>query len=680
MSWRCLWAALLWLLATHAALAESAARVTTPLDVAWHFHRADAPGAQAPDFDDAAWPIVTLPHTYNAVDGEAGGAYYRGPAWYRRTLELPAAGARRRFLEFDGAALAADVWVNGHHAGRHEGGYARFRFDVTALLHTGTNTIAVRVDNGPLPDVAPLGGDFTVFGGLYRSVRLVETAPLHIDLLDAGGPGVEISTASATPRSAQVGVRVHLRNDLPAPQRAQLLLTLRDAAGHAVLEQREPLKLPPHADTLAAASVQLPHPNLWQGVAAPYLYRLTVELQQGGVTVDAVSQPVGVRTVAFDADRGLLLNGQPYPLHGAAYFHPERPGQGPAVTDAQIDEDAGILQELGATGLRLVHFQHPQRVYQQADQLGFVLWTEIPLNSKLNETAAFRANLAQQLHELIQQNRNHPSVAIWGVGNEVYRSDDIVVKLLAALNAQAHREDPTRPTAYAHCCAPDDHPMALQTDLTGYNRYWGWYDGELSDFGPWADRLHAKLPQRALIISEYGAGASVLQQQDPPQRPVPASHWHPEQYQARFHEAYWAQIAARPWIAGSFVWVAFDLPSAGRNEGDRPGFNDKGLVTYDRKMRKDAYYFYRAHWSRTPMVHIASARLTPRPAGPTAVRVYTNTRHLTLAVNGVVVGTANPVDRIAVWPDVRLVPGRNEIDVRSDDAGVRDTVVWEGTS
>jgi beta-galactosidase len=222
--------------------------------------------------------------------------------------------------------------------------------------------------------------------------------------------------------------------------------------------------------------------------------------------------------------------------------------------------------------------------------------------------------------------------------------------------------------------------MALQTDLTGYNRYWGWYDGELSDFGPWADRLHAKLPQRALIISEYGAGASVLQQQDPPQRPVPASHWHPEQYQARFHEAYWAQIAARPWIAGSFVWVAFDLPSAGRNEGDRPGFNDKGLVTYDRKMRKDAYYFYRAHWSRTPMVHIASARLTPRPAGPTAVRVYTNTRHLTLAVNGVVVGTANPVDRIAVWPDVRLVPGRNEIDVRSDDAGVRDTVVWEGTS
>jgi beta-galactosidase len=325
-----------------------------------------------------------------------------------------------------------------------------------------------------------------------------------------------------------------------------------------------------------------------------------------------------------------------------------------------------------------VHFQHPQHVYERADELGFVLWTEIPLNSALDDSDAFRANLAQQLRELIQQNREHPSVAIWGVGNEVYRSDEIVTHLLADLHAQAKREDPTRLTAYAHCCAPDDHPMALQTDLTGYNRYWGWYDGQLSDFGPWADALHAKLPQRSIAISEYGAGASALQEEDPPKRPQPASRWHPEQYQALFHEAYWPQIAARPWLAGSFVWLAFDHASAGRNEGDRPGFNDKGLVTYDRKMRKDAYFFYRAHWSRTPMVHIASRRLAQRPVGPTAIRVYTNAQRVTLEVNGVEVGSARPVDRIAVWRDVPLAAGRNEIGVRTD-AGVTDHVVWEGT-
>ena len=673
MSLRHVLAVVLWLCAL---TAQAATRTSVPLDGGWRFQRADVPGAEAADFDDSAWSAVALPHTYNAIDGEAGGAYYRGPAWYRRTIDL-APGAARRFIEFDGAALAADVWINGRHAGRHEGGYARFRFDVTALARPGRNTLAVRVDNRTLPTVAPLGGDFTVFGGLYRGVRLIETAPVHIDLLDHGGPGVSVAMEDVSPASARLRVSARLRNDLRVPRHVELRLTLRDAGGRTVLRTTQPLDLAARSDEAANASLQVVRPHLWRGVDDPYLYRLAVDVLQGDEVVDALSLPVGIRTVALDPARGLLLNGKPYAMHGVNYFHPGRPGHGLAVGDAEIDEDFRLLKDLGVTALRLVHFQHPQRVYDLADELGFVLWTEIPLNSAMDEGKAFRANLGQQLSELIRQNRHHASVVLWGLGNEVYRSDEPIRALLADLHAQAKHEDPQRLTAYAHCCAADDHPMALQTDFTGYNRYWGWYDGELTDIGPWADALHARLPGRAVAIGEYGAGASALHQQEPPQRPKPGGPWHPEQYQALFHEAYWSQIHTRPWIAGSFVWLAFDHASAGRNEGDRPGVNDKGLASYDRKVLKDAYHFYRAHWSRTPMVHIASPRLTPCPVGATSVKAYTNGERVTLEVNGVEFGAATPLDRIAKWKDVPLTTGRNVLRVRSE-SGATDTVEWEG--
>jgi beta-galactosidase len=669
--------ALLWLLL--GTPAQAGTRSTTPLDGPWRFQRADVAGAEAPDFDDTGWSTVSLPHTYNGVDGEAGGAYYRGPAWYRRLLELPAAAReRRRFIEFDGAALVADVWVNGRHAGRHEGGYARFRFDITELLRPGRNTLAVRVDNAGQQTVAPLGGDFTVFGGLYRRVRLIETAPQHVDLLDHGGPGLYVDAQPLSPDAARLQVAVRVSNHEPTAQRLRLRLTLRDAQGRVVLRRQQAVEARPGDTAVQRATLMLERPRLWQGVHDPYLYRLSAELLERGKVVDEVSVPVGVRRVEVDPQRGLLLNGRPYALHGVNYFHPGRPGKGLAVGDAEIDEDLRILQELGVSGLRLVHFQHPQRVYERADELGLLLWTEVPLNASLHDSAAFRANLAQQLRELMQQQRNHASVVIWGLGNEVYQADDTTRAQLAELHRLARQEDPGRLTAYAHCCAADDHPIALQADITGYNRYYGWYDQAFSDIGPWADALHRRLPSLAIGLSEYGAGASVLQQQDPPQRPVPNGRWHPEQYQALFHEAYWAQISRRPWLWSSFVWVGFDLASAGRNEGDRPGINDKGLVTYDRRFRKDAYHFYRAHWSALPMVHIGSRRFTPRPAGVAAVKVYSNARRVTLRLNGERVGSMDVVDRIAVWPEVRLQPGRNEVSVTADN-GASDSVVWEAT-
>ena len=661
-------------------LAQAASRVSTPLNEAWRFQRADVAGAEVPALDDSAWPAVTLPHTYNAEDGEAGGAYYRGPAWYRRTIELDASpSARRRFLEFDGAALAADVWVNGHHAGRHEGGYARFRFDVTGLLKPGRNTLAVRVDNGNLPTVAPLGGDFTVFGGLYRQVRLIETHRRHIDLLDDGGPGVEVAIEEATRASAKLRVTARVRNDGAETRPVTVRLILRDAEGRVVLRDERGIDARAGGfNELSRHLLTLQQPRLWQGVRDPYLYRLTTEVVEHGEVVDEVELPVGIRQVAIDPQRGFLLNGQPYPLHGVNYFHPGRPGRGLAVGDADIDLDMEILQQLGVTGLRLVHFQHPQRVYELADRLGFVLWTEIPLNSAMQDSLAFRTNLSRQLRELMRQAGPHPSVVVWGLGNEVYQADAASRALLAELHLQAHREDPSRPTVYAHCCAADDDGLALQTDVTGYNRYFGWYDREFADIGPWADALHQKMPRRAIGVSEYGAGASVLQQEDPPKRPVPKSGWHPEQYQALFHEAYWRQIRARPWLWGSFVWVGFDLASAGRDEGDRPGINDKGLVTYDRLVRKDAFFWYRAQWSRAPVVYITSRRHTLRTAGPAAVKVYTNAARVTLELNGKAIGSKEPSDCIALWPQVTLAAGRNVLRVKTE-AGLTDTVIWEAS-
>ncbi|NRF71672.1 glycoside hydrolase family 2 protein [Aquincola sp. S2] len=662
-----------------AANAACAMRTAALLDGPWRFHRADVAGAAELTLDDDAWQRVTLPHTWNAPDGEVGGPYHRGAGWYRRTIDRPvsATPGRRRFLEFDGATLAADVWVNGRLAGRHEGGYARFRIDITPLLKPGRNLVAVRVDNGALKHVAPLGGDFTVFGGLVRPVRLIETDAAHIELLDHGSPGVTVDTEALVAAAARLRVHVDLRNHGAAAARA-LQLTLRDGEGQVVLRQHQPVQLAATAPHRASVLLHVPKPRLWQGVHDPHLYRLQVELLDGRRVADSVQLPIGLRRFDVDPQRGFLLNGRPYPLVGVNYFHAGRPGRGVAVGDAEVDEDLRILKEMGLTALRLVHYQHPPRAYERADELGLVLWTEIPLNAQMQETPAFRDNLHQQLRELVRQNRHHASVAVWGVGNEVYRADEPITRLLAELHALAKQEDPSRLTSYAHCCAPDDHPMALQTDLASYNRYWGWYDGQFADIGPWADRLRAKLPAKPIGLGEYGAGASVLQQQDPPQRPEPGGRWHPEQYQALFHETYAAEISRRPFFWGSFVWLGFDHASAGRHEGDANGINDKGLVTYDRRYRKDAYFLYQAHWSKTPMVHIASRRFSPRPAGAVTLKAYSNARRLTLEVSGRAVGTAAVVNRIATWPGVVLAPGRQQIAVRGDH-GAGDRVEWEVT-
>jgi len=643
-----------------APLANAAqARETIPLDSDWFFHKVG----------DHGWRAVALPHSF---DG------YRGAAWYRRTLHLSRVrNGQRHFLEFDGALLVAEARVNGQAAGRHAGGFARFRFDITDLLQDGDNEIVVRVDNAPDSGIAPLAGDYTLAGGLYRKVRLVTTGDVHFDMLDYGGPGVYFKPDAVSREHAGLAWTVRARNDRARAVRAVVTTQLRDAQKNVVASARKPVLLPPRSTVQVELHASLPAPHLWQGVHDPYLYTSEAELSEAGaakpVPADQLIFQAGLRDIRLDPQRGLLLNGSGYRVHGVNVHQTSLPGKGIAATDADIDADYRILSDLGVTGLRYAHYQHPQRAYDLSDRAGWLVWTELPLTAAVNGSDAFLDNATQQLRELIRQNSNHPSVMVWGLGNEIYQSDAASARVLDALQKAAHEEDPGRPTAYANCCGPIDGAQASHTDVVGSNVYFGWYDGKFADLGPFLDGNHAKRPDTALAISEYGAGASALQQEDPPQRPQPAGRWHPEQYQALYHEAAWPQLAARPWLWANFIWVGFDFASAGRNEGDTPGFNDKGLVTFDRSIRKDAYYWYQANWSSRPMAYITSRRFALRTQAGTQVKVYSNQASARLRLNGVDLGERTVNGRIATW-QVQLSEGANRLEVTAGAAA--DAVDW----
>lgn len=667
-----LWLALIFcLVLPNEARAQSRGSLLLSSD--WRFQRSDVPDAASADFDDSKWPRVTLPHTSNAGDGEQA-SYYRGPAWYRRTLniaQMPS--GRRLFLQFDGAATRADVYVNGAFIGRHDGAHSRFRFDITDRIRAGSNLLAVRVNNAPNDSITPLGGDFTLFGGLYRPVSIIEVDPLHFDLQHFSGPGIYARAAKLPNASSwAVAVDTRIANAAPRRQRTAVNLRVLDAGGREVARSSKQVSVPASGVLNSRFNLTLTKPRLWDGVLDPYLYRIAARLGTNG---DQISVPLGVREFQFDPDRGFILNGRPYPIRGANLQHSARPGAGTAVTDEEIREDFAILREMGSTGVRLAHFQHPAAAYEEADRRGLVTWTEVGINGMVENSPEFRANARQQLQELIFQTYNHPSIAMWGLGNEVYSTHPHVRDILAELHTTARMADPSRPTVYAHCCQSEDDPKALVTDIIGFNKYFGWYPDQKGTVGEWAHRVRRAQPERAFGVSEFGAGGSILHQEDPPRQPETAGGWHPEQYQALFHERSWIDLKARPYLWGAFIWVAFDFASAGRSEGDRPGINDKGLVTYDRKTRKDAFYWYRANWSKEPTLHLTGRRFKVRRTPDVEVKAYSNIGAATLLLNGQPVGAGVEQDHILRW-GVRLRPGRNVISVRSANGLYTDTAEW----
>jgi beta-galactosidase len=656
-------------------------RISMRLADGWRFLRADVLDAQAPSFDDstADWQSVDVPHTYNALDGQDGGSnYYQGVAWYRRHLAAPTSDAgARMYLEFDAANSVADVYLNGVYLGQHRGGFARFRFDATHAWVSGDNVLAVKVDNALAPDVAPLSADFTFFGGLYRDVKLVAVAPLHVDLDDHGASGVYLRTTDVTAESAQLSARVRVTNAEAADSGGELALSVLDASRNIVATFTRSLTLPAGQTIELELGGVLPNPHLWDGRADPYLYTASVELRRDARLLDAVAQPFGVRSFDLDANAGFSLNGHYLDLHGVNR-HQDRLDLGWAVGNAQHAEDMSLIHEIGATAVRLAHYQHAQYFYDLCDSEGLVVWAEIPLVNSITDSDAFRENAKAQLRELILQSYNHPSIVFWGIGNEQRTDDAPSNALLGDLAALVESEDPSRISVYAHCCGSDTSGLTRHAEAIGYNYYYGWYMGTYDQVGPWADAAHAASPMARLALSEYGAGAALSQHQEPAVQPPAAGLFHPEEYQALLHEAYWQQLAARPYIWGKFVWNMFDFAIDSRNEGDTPGRNDKGLVSYDRQVKKDAFFFYKANWSSEPFVHVTSRRFNPRNTPTVDVKAYSNLESVSLTVNGAALPARTAADHIFRWTAVPLQLGQNEVTAQGStgSTSASDTIVW----
>ena len=666
---------LLTLFAEMRSAESKAERQELPLLTEWRFHRGAVERAEAVSFDEATWATIAIPHTWNAHDGQDGGGYYRGDGWYRRHFQVPAGWAGKQvYLQFDGANRMAEVFLNGRRLGLHRGGFAGFRFDATpALDFAGDNVLAVRVNNGEHDNIAPLLGDFTMFGGLYRGVSLLATDRVQIETLDRASSGVFVRPRKVTPEVAALDVTVELANHELAAREAEVRLTVFDADGVEVRTAQAVCQLAAQAGGKASPRMEITRPRLWDGLRSPHLYRLRAEVWVGGVVRDVVEQTFGVRFFAVDPERGFFLNGRSVDLRGANR-HQDRSGMGWAIGAAEDREDMALMVEMGCNMDRTSHYQQSPLWYDLADQKGMVLWTEIPLVYDVIATPEFFENSKEQLRELVRQNFNHPSIFFWGIGNETFVRDTRVTpadtndRLLSELAAVVREEDSTRLSTYASNGDVTER-RASHSDAIGFNHYFGWYHDSPVDFAAWLDRQHALRPDLKIAVSEYGAGANPAQHEEPARQPVTTSQWHPEEWQAHFHEVYWQALDRRPWVWSKLVWCMFDVASDGRHEGGTPGINDKGLVTLDRKTKKDAFYWYKANWSDLPVLHITSRRFIERKQPVTPVKIYSNAETVELRINGASLGTKTSSNHIFLWPEVSLARGANVIEARATRGG-----------
>ncbi|HEY6951797.1 MAG TPA: glycoside hydrolase family 2 TIM barrel-domain containing protein, partial [Bacteroidota bacterium] len=609
--------------------AQTQIRQTALLASGWRFMLGDASGASHFEFDDHGWQTVNLPHNWGWQDAQEGRQYYRGPGWYRRDLDIgPPQAGKRYFLRFEAAGSVADVYLNGQLLGKHRGAFGAFCFEITHGLSTsGKNVLAVRVSNAPERDLAPLNGDFCVFGGLYRPVHLIETNDVCFTPTDHASPGVAWHQSAVSGSEATLDVTSQISNAARKDSRLTLRTFILDASGSVVEENGQSIQVLQNATARYSSKVTVAHPHLWNGRSDPYLYKAVVELRtEDGSLVDAVEQPLGLRSYRVDPEQGFFLNGKPYHLHGVNR-HQDRMNKGWAINSADMDEDMRMLKEIGCTVIRCAHYQHSDYFYSLCDSAGILVWAELPQVDEIDPSPQFEETSRNQLIDLIRQNINHPSIFVWSLFNELWPGRTDPHQELRDLNVVAHQEDPTRPTiaATSHEKMP---AMNRIPDLLGWNIYPGWYNG----WGP-KDSCGALLDERrstsqhgGFCVSEYGAGANVEHHEEDPQQPKTDGQWHPEEWQALVHEAAWGAMKSRPFVWGTFVWNMFDFVVHSRHEGGIPGRNDKGLVTYDRKTKKDAFYFYKANWSDEPTLYFTSRRFTIRTNHVTDVKVYSNAK------------------------------------------------------
>ncbi|HEY1663584.1 MAG TPA: glycoside hydrolase family 2 TIM barrel-domain containing protein [Verrucomicrobiae bacterium] len=668
-------------------------RTNTDLIDGWRFMQGDPAAlsgqAMSPadaNWNDAGWQTVSIPHCWGWEEAQKGNPkYYRGPGWYRLGLNVARQNGRRYFLRFEAASTVADVYLNGKLLGEHRGGFGAFCFEITTnLSKTGTNLLAVHVSNAAEPDVAPLDGDFPVYGGIYRPVHLIETAAENFTLTDHASPGVEWMQTDVTKKRAILDVTAEISNGTRREHHFTLTAALLDAEGNQVAVTNQEVTLMSNVTEPFWLRLTVPKPHLWNGRIDPYLYTAVVQLHSTNGLVDSVEQPVGLRFYRVDPDKGFFLNGQPYSLHGVD-LHQDWWNMGWAISHTNMEENVELMKEIGATVVRCAHYQHSDYLYSLCDKAGILVWAEIPQVNLITAGPVFEETSRNQLLDLIRQNVNHPSIFAWSLFNELRTSSADPHRELQDLVITAHGEDPTRPTIAATCI--EGWPqMNKIPDLLGWNIYPGWYKGwgTKDDTGKSLDARRYDSRSGGFCVSEYGGGANIYQHEENPKQPNPDGQWHPEEWQDILHESLWAGLKSRPFIWATFVWNLTDFTSPGRHEGGVLGRNDKGLVTADRQVKKDAFYFYKANWSDEPVVYVTSRRFTQRTNSVTEVKVYSNAQKVEVFVNGVSQGWCkNDGNAVFTWNNIHLSPGINHIEARAKLNGqsINDECDWTlGTS
>lgn len=589
------------------------------LNRGWVFSKA----AALPETLPQDWEAVQLPHTWNAKDGQDGGNdYFRGTCTYVRALargDLPV--GKKYYLEFRGANASADVYLNGRHLAHHDGGYSTWRVNITEALEDD-NLLVVQVDNSVNDTVYPQVADFTFYGGLYRDVNLIAVGSTHFDLDYCGGIGLQV-TPEVLGDSAKVSIQAYV-TDAKVDQTVTFII--RDKKGDRVARCVQPA-------SMSSAELTIDKVHLWHGRKDPYLYTIEAILMDSSRALDRVTTRFGCRTFRIDPNEGFFLNGKSYPLRGVCR-HQDRLGIGNALLPEHHKEDVDLICEVGANTIRLAHYQHDQYFYDLCDERGLVIWAEIPYISK--HMANGRANTISQMKELVVQNYHHPCIVVWGLSNEITmnsKPDEDMMENHRILNDMVHEMDHTRLTTMAVVSMCDIHePVIHLTDVVSYNLYFGWYGGDTSMNGPWLDRFHAEYPNKPIGLSEYGAEALNWHSSKP------FSGDYTEEYQAYYHEELIKQLYTRPYLWATHVWNMFDFAADARSEGGENGQNHKGLVTMDRKYKKDSFYAYKAWLSEDPFVHICGKRYVDRVEKVSRITVYSNQPEVELLVNGNSIG------------------------------------------
>ncbi len=587
----------------------------------WRFYKGASDVNQTGEFEN-----VSLPHTWNAKDGQDGGNdYYRGTCLYKRVLkleELPK--AEKYYLEINGANSSADVYCNGKRLAHHDGGYSTWRVNITNHLRE-QNVISILVDNSINENVYPQTADFTFYGGLYRDVNVIALCQTHFDLEYYGGKGLKI-TPIVSDNDANVQVQTFVTE---LKDTDQIKFTIKDCDGKTIAEKTGGTE-----EVLLIKDVRL-----WNGTIDPYLYTVTAEILRDGKVVDSVSSDFGCRTFSIDPENGFILNGKEYPLRGVAR-HQDRWGIGNALTKEHHKEDMDLICEMGANTIRLAHYQHDQYFYDLCDQRGIVVWAEIPYISR--HMNGGNENTVSQMKELIVQNYNHPSIVVWGLSNEITMDgakDEDMINQHVILNDLCHQMDKTRLTTVAciSMCNIDEKYVHI-SDVVSYNHYFGWYGGDVKDNGVWFDNFHKKYPNKPIGCSEYGCEALNWHNSNPQQGD------YSEEYQAYYHEELIKQFFTRKYMWATHVWNMFDFGADARAEGGENGQNHKGLITIDRKYKKDAFFAYKAWLSKEPFVHICGKRYVDRVEEITKITVYSNLPEVELFVNGKSLGKKTALD------------------------------------